>query len=74
MIVRWTVVLFASKDEMIAEWRQGIPDTISNLYVGYDINKVTPTIATIIAGYVVSGAGKLFDSLGAFKAQNAKWA
>lgn len=65
LIAGWAVVLFASKDEMIAGWRQGIPDTIGDLYVGYDINEVTPTTATTTAGYAVSGARESFDSLGA---------
>lgn len=65
LIAGWAVLLFTSKDEMIAGWRQGIPDTIGDLYVGQDINEATSTTATTRAGYAVSGARESFDSLGA---------
>lgn len=65
LIAGWAVVLFASKDEMVAGWRQGVPDTIGELYTGYDIIELTPTTATARAGYAVSGARESFDSLGA---------
>lgn len=65
LIAGWAVVLFASKDEMVAGWRKGVPDTIGELYVGYDIHEATPTIATTRAGYAVSEAKESFESLSA---------
>lgn len=65
LIAGWAVVLFASKNEMIVAWRQGIPDKIGGLYVGYDINEVNPTTATKRAGFAVSGTRDSFDSVGA---------
>lgn len=65
LIAGWAVILFASKDDMIAGWRKGVPDTIGDLFTGYDINEMTPSTATARAGYAVSGVRESVDSLGA---------
>lgn len=39
LIAGWAMVLFTSKDKMVAGLRERVPDTIGQLYVGYDINE-----------------------------------
>lgn len=65
LIVGWAIVLFDSKSSLYAAWKDGIPDTIGQLCVCYDVLDHTPTIATTMAGGAVTDKSEDYISHGA---------